>query len=435
MMSSKRLGIALLLLAVLFAGVVWHRSVALRRPQGDFRVYCRAAWAIRMGGEQLYRVTDNNGWHYHYPPLFAILLAPFADAPAGAERLTSIPFPIAILIFYLINLTCLAVAVHGIARLYEASTASGDVEHWWRWRAWPVALCLPVIGLTLVRSQVQLILLALLVGFIVNLVRGRRLRAGLWLAGAICLKIFPAYLLLVPLGRRDGRCLTGCGLGLLIGLGVIPLAVLGPTTTRQVYVDRFEFLANVFTAERAEQPGGAEMLEATAAQSQSFQVVLHKWLHLGDQAIPPIPAPGVRASHWAIAGLFTLTVLLPGSLRQEQGVALAHRLALLTLLMVLICPICHLHYLTLALPLFSSLVVARFAQPRLTVLAVLWLLATSLPMLPGCRWMRDVGVPLAAAIALLGYGWSFAYREMFRFHEKPPAKKLNICDEVACLPT
>ena len=36
---------------------------------------------MRQGGVDLYHVYDDNGWHYNYPPLFAILLAPLADPP------------------------------------------------------------------------------------------------------------------------------------------------------------------------------------------------------------------------------------------------------------------------------------------------------------------------------------------------------------------
>ena len=75
----------LLALMVLFAGfgvATEVRSAFLRRPMTDLQVYLRAAWAARSGGD-IYAITDDNGWHYHYPPLLAIALIPLADAPAG----------------------------------------------------------------------------------------------------------------------------------------------------------------------------------------------------------------------------------------------------------------------------------------------------------------------------------------------------------------
>src|SRR5260370_36728864 len=84
------------------------------------------------------------------------------------------------------------------------------------------------MGYSLTRGQVSLLVLLLLCGAAAALLRGRRLQAGLWLAGAICLKVIPAFLLLYPLYRRDGRCLAGCAGGLVLGLAVIPAAVFGP---------------------------------------------------------------------------------------------------------------------------------------------------------------------------------------------------------------
>src|SRR6185437_8984662 len=76
---AAKFGLAVLALFYLGLGVTTVlRSAFLSSPKTDFQVYARAAWAVRAG-EDLYAVTDNNGWHYIYPPPFAILLAPLAD--------------------------------------------------------------------------------------------------------------------------------------------------------------------------------------------------------------------------------------------------------------------------------------------------------------------------------------------------------------------
>ena len=75
---------------VLFAVLVEFRSAFLQYRKGDLNVFLRAAWAIRAGADP-YAVTDDNGFHYHYPPLLAILLAPLADPPAGADRTAMLP--------------------------------------------------------------------------------------------------------------------------------------------------------------------------------------------------------------------------------------------------------------------------------------------------------------------------------------------------------
>src|SRR5205807_2477758 len=82
---ARREKILLILLALfflLFGLSVEYRSAFLTRRMTDLGVYLRAAWAVQ-DGQDLYDVTDDNGWHYLYPPLFAILLVPFADPPLG----------------------------------------------------------------------------------------------------------------------------------------------------------------------------------------------------------------------------------------------------------------------------------------------------------------------------------------------------------------
>lgn len=400
----------LLVVILAFGALVTYRSTCLDRPHGDLRVYCRAAWAIREGGTDLYRITDDNGWHYHYPPAFAILMTPFADPPGGqdlASSIWAIPYPVTVVLIYLLNLACLGWAVHLLAGTLEASR---PLPHswslWWHLRLGPILVCLPPIGLTLARGQVQLLLLLLVAGFLTGMQRGRRLSAGLCLAGAICLKVFPVYLLLVPLLRRDGRCLLGCGLGVVVGLVLLPIAVLGPEVTTQLYQDRWQLLTSVFALDPVLQPGTAELLEATANQSQSFQVVIHKTLYLGSAEIPARPSTAVRLLHWLLAAGFTLATLLPGRCGDEQGLILGRRIGLLALLMVLICPVCHLHYLTLALPLVTSLVGG--GRGRWCWLALLVFgMGTALPMLPGLGVLRDVGLALGAACVL----WMAGIRE------------------------
>ncbi len=232
---------AFLTVLVVFGVVVEIRSALQQTRKGDLNVFLRAGWAVRADAD-LYDVTDDNGFHYHYPPLLAILAAPLADPPAGADRAGMVPYSVSVALCYVFNLLLLAFAVHHLAGALER-TATGPYSlvgsprsrGWWALRLWPLLACLIPIGHTLSRGQVNLLLLALFAGFLADLLDGRRFRAGLWLAAAICVKIIPAYLLLLPLWRRDGRCLAGCATGLIVGLIVIPVAVLGPTRTVRCY--------------------------------------------------------------------------------------------------------------------------------------------------------------------------------------------------------
>src|SRR6516164_6087864 len=73
------------LLGLVIALSVWGRVDVFRRARidpndptahkTDFTVYTEAGLAM-FDGRDPYLVTNPRGWHYLYPPLFAILVAP-----------------------------------------------------------------------------------------------------------------------------------------------------------------------------------------------------------------------------------------------------------------------------------------------------------------------------------------------------------------------
>src|SRR5262249_33222907 len=101
-------------------------------------------------------------------------------------------------------------------------------RRWWRQRTLPLIVCMPPVMANLVHGQVNLLLLLLLSGMIASLLRGKEVWAGLLLSGAICLKVFPLFLLGYVVWRRRWRCLAGCALGLCLGVVIIPAAAVGP---------------------------------------------------------------------------------------------------------------------------------------------------------------------------------------------------------------
>src|SRR5262249_12804146 len=147
---------------------------------------------------------------------------PFADQPSapcgadpapGSTRIGYLPYGVSLVAFYALSILALGLAVHLLAGAITRSLPAGSEELarrcWWRWRVLPVLVCLPPLGLTLVRGQVQTLLLLCICGMITALLGKRRTLAGVCLALAACLKLFPAFLLVVPLARRDWRCLAG----------------------------------------------------------------------------------------------------------------------------------------------------------------------------------------------------------------------------------
>src|SRR5436190_1693018 len=86
--------------SVLLLSIIFARSVMQQTRKTDLTVYLRAAWAIHVD-EDLYRVTDEHGWHYHYPPLLAALLVPFAQPPVESDAKPWVPFGTVVVLWYL----------------------------------------------------------------------------------------------------------------------------------------------------------------------------------------------------------------------------------------------------------------------------------------------------------------------------------------------
>jgi alpha-1,2-mannosyltransferase len=412
----------LLVVIVAFGAVTYHRSVRLHRRMGDLGVFLRAAWAVRQGGEQLYTIPCDAGWHYIYPPLLAILLVPLADPPPGVSQPPwSLPYGASVVVWYVLGILWLFLGVHVLASALERSGAGPrpvwGSRRWWALRVWPVLACIVPLGGTLVRGQVTILLLALLCGYLAASVRGRRLTAGLCLAGAICLKIIPAFLLLVPLGRRDGRCLAGCAVGLVLGLGVLPLIAFGPAQTADCYRNLGVRLLGPALGLGHDKHLSRELIGMTATDSQSILSALHNTAHLKRATRPADASPRVRHTHWLLGGLMTLLTL--AAFRRRTGSDESFRTVLLSgalvINMILLSPVCHLHYFALSLPLLMGLVAAeggRTAHPswRLRFLIALYLIATILPSVPGLEVLRDLCLAMYGALLVWGYACLAALR-------------------------
>jgi alpha-1,2-mannosyltransferase len=393
----------LVLLFVAFGVLVEFRAAFLKRRMTDLGVYLRTAWAVRAGAD-LYDITDENGWHYQYPPLFAIALAPLADAPPGQDRAGMLPFGVSAAVWYVVNVVFLFLALYLLA---DSLRLRGPPR--WRGQLLPLLACLTPVLHTLMRGQVSLFLLLLLSAFLAALYRGRRGQAGLWLAGAICLKVIPALLLLFPLWKRDMRCLAGCLLGLVLGLAVVPAAVFGWPRTVQYYVEYDRKVLRPGLGDAGEQARAQELTDTVATDSQSLVAMLHNTLHPDRATRPRNASPEVRRLHWLIgAALLLLTLLAPvGRTRLASGRDGVVFLGLLLFNMLLLSPVCHLHYFSLLLPLAAGLTAAwwerqlpRGWQQLFPALLLLQAITGLLPTIPGLEVLRDLGLATYGAFPL-----------------------------------
>jgi alpha-1,2-mannosyltransferase len=398
----------------MFGLVVEKRSAFMQRRMTDLGVYLRAGWAVRTG-QDIYDIKDDNEWHYQYPPPFAVLMVPLADPPPGADRTGMLPYAASVGIWYSLSLLCLIWGVHCLAGALEdrftnpmARRTPWGCRRWWALRLIPILTCLTPICHTLMRGQVNLLLLALLCGMTAAMVRAQSWRAGLWLAAAICLKVIPAFLLLVPLWRRDARCLAGCALGLVLGLGVIPAAVFGVPRTLSYYREYDEKLLRPGIGAGTDQSRAKELIEMTANDSQSILAAIHNTIYPDRFQRPPHPTESLRWLNYLICGLMTAATLLAAGRRDPStGTATALLMGTLVLNMLLLSPVCHLHYFSLSVPVVMGMVAVRWDRTEdptlglwLTVLMHGYLVANVLPNLPGLEVLRDLGLAMYATVFL-----------------------------------
>ena len=126
-------------LTVLLLPVVLWKTVGL--GQGDVQVFFRAGWAL-WTGYPLYEVTDHHGWTFHYPPTFALFMAPFANPlPDYPQPVWALPFAAAVAVWYVINAVGLFLALHvwanALERQVPVEAKGGSLQSPWTLRLGP----------------------------------------------------------------------------------------------------------------------------------------------------------------------------------------------------------------------------------------------------------------------------------------------------------
>lgn len=406
---------ALVLLA--FGLLVEYRAVYQQTSKTDFGVYARAAWAVRTGQDPYaFHVHDNNGWHYCYPLPFAVLLTPLADPPPWEQRTGYLPFAVSIGVWYALNVVFLFLAAHLFARSVLTGESFGS-RRWWSARIMPLVIASSGLGYTLARGQSNILVVLLVALSFAALTSDRRLLSGIWLAAAAVLKVFPAYLLLFPILRRDFTALLGWICGSLILLLGVPAAY--PTSARAA--DWGWKVIRVVLApglgQGGDQTRAKELTNTTATDSQSFAALIHAWRHPDRFQRPENASVDTKLAHWGIGAV--LTAIMAGFVWRRLAVENSpqHNLIILgclCVLMLLLTPVSHMHYYALAYPLVAGLWLTHLANcpqrtyPQLSTMMGLfaWGLLVALPLLPGefCAELRDKGLAVFVTLALWAWG-------------------------------
>ena len=284
-----------------------HRKLRAS-DMGDLGCYLRGAWAVRSGND-LYTVQDDNGWHYNYPPLLAILATPLADAPAGVDRAGLLPYGVSVGVWYTINVACLFLGA-GVPRTGAGANVCrpGGAFSTCRLpglvgssRSGPVLACMPPLGSDLVPSgQVNVMLLALVCGLMAGLLRGRPSHHGpLPGRGHLPQGLSHLFADLSALAAARLSLPGRFALGLFVGLAVIPTAVFGPARAWRRY---HTFATVILAPGLGDQTDKSRLQELTAVttDTQSFLAVIHNTLHRDPATRPEWVDPWVRNVHWLL---------------------------------------------------------------------------------------------------------------------------------------
>ncbi len=413
----ERIGLAaLFILTILFGGLVEIRSNFLVRRLTDLDVFLRAGWAIRTGRD-IYTVTEGHGWHFQYPPVFAIAIAPLADPPPGYNRAYTLPFGVSVVVWYALSVACLAVGVHLLASAVERAAAErfGGLpppgsRAWWTLRVMPIVAALGPAGFTLSRGQANFIELVALCAMIAAVMARRSYAAGWWLAAAVCTKVIPIYLVVYPIWRRDLKMVAACAAGLALGLVVLPSIAIGPARTADYFREWVRVLVEPAAGIGNDRSRATELLDVNGTDNQSFEAMIHNWsnleqtMTLGRKQRSPRLAWYERPMHAALAIVFTAITLIAAGWSRRGALDEELAISALMIIMVLSSPASHVHYFVLAIPaligLFAAARMPRRAYPDAWTMGLLiaFGVATGAPLLPHCEVLGDLGLAVAASL-------------------------------------
>ncbi len=209
---------------VVFIGIVY--AVYEIDPAGfglsAYKVYHESAHAL-LQGYPIYQGTI--GWIYLYPPLLAQLLMPVVEFLSYDE---------AALVWLLLNMVILIGTLTMLVNYIPAK---------WAKMLWVGAVFFFPIGQALYIGQVTIIMLALLAFAWVAVQEDKPRLAGVLLATAAWIKVFPGVLVLYFLWKRDWEVIRGVALAGIILL-LFQVAVSGPEMMLAFFGTLFELTAN-----------------------------------------------------------------------------------------------------------------------------------------------------------------------------------------------
>jgi hypothetical protein len=288
-------------------------------------------------------------------------------------------------------------------------------RRWWLLRLLPLLVCASSLGTDLSRGQVDVLMLAAIALGLYLATKGGDFKAGLCLAFAGAIKLFPFTLLLYPVWRRQWRMFVGATTGLLVALAILPAVALGPRRTVDLYRVWVTVLATPALGHGTDTSREHELTGMTGTDNQALLAAIHNWTyyHLPREQRPVTAAPRERHCVYAI-GLLMLAGICAtlGIRRHDSPQELLVIAGLLIGFALVVNPVAHNFYYLLMLPLVAALLdrglasgVCRVSDWKLLLPVAVFMLTDLLARLPSIGpSLRDLGVPLLSLIYLMWSG-------------------------------
>ncbi|MCX8026467.1 MAG: DUF2029 domain-containing protein [Thermodesulfovibrionales bacterium] len=420
MSKRQRIFLATLIVLLLLFGVwVEIRGAFLTRPMTDLGVYLRAGYAVREDID-IYSITDDNGWHYVYPPFFAILMSPLASPPKDIDSVGYIPYKFTVGFWYIFTLLLGIYGIHILAKTLEDTTQDPSLKNpplfsqqWWALRVIPFLIMLPAIGRSQMRGQVGLIIAFLFSLCAVNILKNNRFKAGLWLSVASSIKLIPAFLFLLPLWRRDFKMLLGGAIGFLITLAIIPMMIFGIDETIDLYLTFYNEVLHAGVKGSVESSRGGELTCISCTDSNSPMAIIHNILNPEKTSRPRESIPIVRYLHWFFGFLLLSTIFYLDAKKNnnqtQNNINDTILMGCLAIVMCVISPVFHPHYISMLVPFVVVILFCLWEKHGYNNITPFWkFLFWSIPIthiitsIGGPLWVfRDFGLVLFNTLLLL----------------------------------
>jgi Glycosyltransferase family 87 len=316
--------------------------------RSDFTVYRDVGQAV-LDHTDIYAVRNDRGWAYVYPPPFAVAMVPLAKIPTW----------LGVLLWYCLSaglIVCAAIMSYRYVSRQAAAAAPLRTPHERLLvAALPAAVLAVWICTGLARSQASVIMAFCITAAAYWENRGRPLAAGVALAGAVLIKVFPLLFIGYYAWRRKWRMVLTSLAALFVAAIILPAPVFGWHGNLN-YIREFKRVVGEPALAASEQSRANsslydQLFSSEKPRNQSLNAILYRYA-----------GPRGQKTYWAAALLMAAILWWLG--RRANSVAEPWVVGAYMTWMLLVSPVSEDHYYSMLLLPVSLAVAAMVTTPR-----------------------------------------------------------------------